>query len=596
MSKYNDLVNIIESLRNEAPQEYKRYHPKEGDVDANRKSLSRTYLHLFLKVKFGLVDFNSRERYITDDPGDAGIDAYYIDKDNKVLYFLQSKFRHTNDNFENKDIALEELLSMDITRILDGEIEDDKGHPYNAKIQELVNELSEISDTPRYDIEVIVLANVKDSLKSKVKRIIGGFKVEIYNNQRVYNELVFPLVSGTYYNTKEIKITLNVEKESAGHRIQYYPKTEFGDCTVNLLYVPTLEIAKILSKFKNSILRFNPRSYLELVRGSVNEKIASSIYDIKTNEFALFNNGITMLSDETIYSDKVGKKNKAEVVVTNPQIINGGQTAYTLSLILESCKTDLDFNVFEGKEVLLKIISFNDEESRRSNSEKLKLIEEISVATNQQSPVYEADRRANDRIQVQLQELIFKDFGLYYERKKGEFGDGLSKKYISRNQLIDRETFLRICLSVKGEPSRGRSASAYKLFEKKIFDSIIADETNYRKYVYAYLAYVKIFEIKSESVNVLNLARYSVACVVAQRYCEDLPLGNFEESVKVNLQEVISEWPNFEKYVRTKKLNRDYYFKEVFDKETGEKTIETNWAAYYKGRTLNNDLKEYFGY
>lgn len=180
--------------------------------------------------------------------------------------------------------------------------------------------------------------------------------------------------------------------------------------------------------------------------------------------------------------------------------------------------------------------------------------------------------------------------------KKGEFGDGLSKKYISRNQLIDRETFLRICLSVKGEPSRGRSASAYKLFEKKIFDSIIADETNYRKYVYAYLAYVKISEIKSESVNVLNLARYSVACVVAQRYCEDLPLGNFEESVKVNLQEVISEWPNFEKYVRTKKLNRDYYFKEVFDKETGEKTIETNWAAYYKGRTLNNDLKEYFGY
>lgn len=263
---------------------------------------------------------------------------------------------------------------------------------------------------------------------------------------------------------------------------------------------------------------------------------------------------------------------------------------------MESCKTDLDLKVFEGKEVLLKIISFNDEESRRSNSEKLKLIEEISVATNQQSPVYEADRRANDRIQVQLQELIFRDFGLYYERKKGEFGDGLSRKYISRNQLIDRETFLRICLSVKGEPSRGRSASAYKLFEKKTFDSIIADETNYRKYVYAYLAYVKISEIKSESVNVLNLARYSVACVVAQRYCEDLPLGNFEESVKVNLQEVISEWPNFEKYVRTKKLNRDYYFKEVFDKETGEKTIETNWTAYYKGRTLNNDLKEYFGY
>lgn len=594
MSKYNDLVNIIDSLRKEAPLSYKRYYPKNTDVNGYRKALSRTYIHLYLKVKFGLVDFESREQYITDDPGDAGIDAYYIDKENKKLYFLQSKFRHTNDNFENKEIELEELLAMDITRVLDGEKTDENGNSYNSKILKLEQELADISDVPRYKPVVVVLANVKDSLKAKIKKVTGGYSAEIYNNQRVYNELVFPLVSGTYYNTKEIKITLNVDKESAGHRIQYYPKTEYGDCTVNLLYVPTLEIAKILSKFKNSILRFNPRSYLELTRGSVNEKIASSIRNIKTNEFALFNNGITMLSDETIYSDKVGKKNKAEVVVTNPQIINGGQTAYTLSLIYESCKADADLNVFSGKEVLLKIISFNAEETKRSTSEKLKLIEEISVATNQQSPVYEADRRANDRIQVQLQELIFRDFGLYYERKKGEFGDGLAKKYISRNQLIDREIFLRICLSVNGEPSRGRSASAYKLFDKKIFDSIIADESNYRRYVYAYLAYCKITDFSSISSNVVNLARYSIACVVSHCYDENLPLDKFEESIMQNLKKTIDEWPKFEKHVRTTDVNRNYYFKEVYDKATGEKTIETNWAAYYKGRTLNEDLKNYF--
>lgn len=48
MSKYNDLVKIIESLRKEAPLDHKRYHPKESDVDGYRKALSRTYLHLFL--------------------------------------------------------------------------------------------------------------------------------------------------------------------------------------------------------------------------------------------------------------------------------------------------------------------------------------------------------------------------------------------------------------------------------------------------------------------------------------------------------------------------------------------------------------------
>lgn len=594
MSKYQDLVNVVESLRKEAPVSFKRYYPREGDSDGRKKALSRAYLHLFLKVKFGLIDFESREEYITDDPGDAGIDAYYIDKENKTFYFIQSKFRHTNDNFENKEIELEELLAMDISRVLEGENADENGNMYNSKVQAMIGQISAISDSPRYNIVVVVLANLKTSLKNKIKRITGGYAVELYNNQRVYDELVFPLVCGTYYNANEIQITINVDKESAGHRIQYYPTTEYGECTVNLLYVPTLEIAKILSKFKNSILRFNPRSYLELVRGSVNEKIAYSINNIRTNEFALFNNGITMLSDETIYSDKVAKKSKAEIVITNPQIINGGQTAYTLSIIYENCKANGDYGVFDGKEVLLKIISFNEGETEETSSEKLKLIEDISVATNQQSPVYEADRRANDRIQVKLQELIYRDFGLYYERKKGEFGDGLSKKYINRNQLIDREIFLRICLAVNDEPARGRAASASKLFEKNTFDSIIANEFNYRKYVYAYLAYCRITDFPTESANVANLARYSVACVISHKFNEDLPLNQYEESISTNLTKIIGDWPIFEKYVRNTDQNKQYYFKEIFDRETGEKTIETNWAAYYKGRTLNMDLKTYF--
>ena len=52
MSKYNDLVNIIDSLRNEAPAEYKRYRPETGDTDALMQARSRAFIHLFLKVKF----------------------------------------------------------------------------------------------------------------------------------------------------------------------------------------------------------------------------------------------------------------------------------------------------------------------------------------------------------------------------------------------------------------------------------------------------------------------------------------------------------------------------------------------------------------
>lgn len=594
MSKYDDLVNILDVLRNEAPKENKRYYPDPNDLEKVNQARSRAFIHLFLKVKFGMTEFTEREELITDGPSDGGIDGYFIDKNAKTLYFIQSKFRTTDANFKNKEIALEELLAMDITRVMQGENEDENANQYNGKIQGLIRYINEISDMPNWNTKVVLLANVKQTLYPKLKRLTGGYAVDVYSHDRVYAELVFPIVSGTYFNIRELKISISVDKNSSGHRIQYYPKTKYGECTVNALYVPTLEMARILSKYKNSILKFNPRSYLELQKGSVNAKIANSIENIETNEFALFNNGITMLSDETRYSDTVGKRNTAEVLVTNPQIINGGQTAYTLSILYERHQKDNTLSIFDEKEVLLKIISFN--ESEGSVSDKLKLIEDISIATNQQSAVNEADRRANDKVQVRLQNLIFTDFGLYYERKRGEFGDGIRRKYIDRKKIIDREQFLRICLAVEDDPVSARSKSMKRLFEKRVFDTILPDDLDYRRCMYAYLAFERIPNFRSTSSNVKNLARYAIACVVSHRYHEHINPSDFKESIDRELTDIISRWEDFEKSIRLDDTNKKYYFREVYDQATGEKTIEMNWGAYYKGRTLNNDLKRYFGF
>ena len=60
------------------------------------------------------------------------------------------------------------------------------------------------------------------------------------------------------------------------------------------------------------------------------------------------------------------------------------------------------------------------------------------------------------------------------------------------------------------------------------------------------------------------------------------------------VREIVDEWKHFEDYVRLDEDNKKYYFNEMFDKETGDKMIETDWAGYYKGRTLHRDLKNYF--
>lgn len=596
MEKYNDLLNIVDKLRLEAPSNYKRYHPSEGEIGILENARARSFIHLFLKVKFGLTEFSDRENHITDDTNDGGIDAYYIDEENKILYFIQSKFRNSDFNFENKEITFEELLSMDIKRIVEGEENYENGTPYNGKILNFIKSLQAISDLPKYNYEIILLANVKNELKSKLNRITGGYPVDIYNFDRVYSELVFPLISGSFYNVKELKITINVDRNSAGHRIQYYPVTRYADCTVNALFVPTIEIARILSKYKNSILKFNPRSYLDLVTGSVNEKIAKSITELNTNEFALFNNGITMLSDDTVYSDKVGKKNKAEVLITNPQIINGGQTAYTLSLLYDKFIKNDTLHFFDNKEVLLKIISFNADENLSINflADKLKLIEEISIATNQQSTVTEADRRANDKVQIELQEKIYSDFGLFYERKRGEFGDGIRSGYIDRYKIIDREHFLRICLASQNNPVAARAGSINNFFIKSNFDGILPNSDNYRNYIYALKAYEIILRYAPPNSNSRNLGRYAITCIVSNKFDKLLPLEKYEETIDGQVKSTIALWSSFEDFVRQDNDNKLYYFKEIFDKESGDKIIETNWTAYYKGRTILRDIKKYF--
>ena len=144
----------------------------------------------------------------------------------------------------------------------------------------------------------------------------------------------------------------------------------------------------------------------------------------------------------------IGQKDKGQLIITAPQIINGGQTAYTLSRLYEDYVITSDEknkkpNIFENKEVLLKVITFHPQDLS-SPSEYLDLIEAISKATNQQSEVNEADRRSNEQIQIDLQKYLFERYGWFYERKRGEYADGVRAGYINRSQIVNREDFLRL--------------------------------------------------------------------------------------------------------------------------------------------------------
>jgi hypothetical protein len=493
--QFTTLVTCLDTLRRDAPQSYKSYHPGEEDYQGLCHARSLAFIHLLLKVRFGIVDFLERHKLITDGSQDGGIDAYFIDIDRKKLFLIQSKLRSTSESFEQKTMDANDLIKMEVSRVTKGEQTDSRGVAFNSKIAAFQAALRQIRDIAKYDYVVIFLGDVYNYSDDQTRKLIDNCTYEKYDAKLAYEKLLFPLTTGTYFDPDEIIIRLDLAKKESS-RLKQMVDTDFGQFNVTAVFVPTSEIGRVMSKYKNAILKFNPRNFLSLQKKSVNANIRRSIVEQDKNNFALLNNGITILADNMNISESTGVQNVGQLILTKPQILNGGQTAFTLSTIYEEFLGKQQ-DPLADKEVLIKIITPSSEASVA----RPEFIELISNATNQQNEVSEADRRSNHEIQLLLQSRIFAEYGYFYERKAGEFHDGLAQGLIDKNLVIDRLDFIKAYWAYIGEPAAARRTSEHNIFREETFYRILSDTSKYVEMFFAFLMFKILNEEESKFPN-----------------------------------------------------------------------------------------------
>lgn len=439
---------------------------------------------------------------------------------------------------------------MDVGRISSGEQLDERGVPYSGKIKRLMREISEIEDVGRYKYHVTIIANTPEISNNLLRNLAGGFPVEIFNADRCFSELVFPVLTGTYFQKENLGILIDLSNKNAGAKISYEVTTAQGSCDITVLFVPTLEIARTMFKYKNAILKYNPRSYLEFAGQAVNNSIRETIIANAYNEFALLNNGITMLSDETSINEKIGQKNKAQLFLRNPQIINGGQTAYTLSRIYEEQHKNSDA-IFSGKEVLLKVITLT---TTAQPSDQTNLIDRISTATNQQTAVTNSDRHSNDEDFLELQKSIFERYGILFERKRGEFSDGVRDGYLTRDQILDRNAFAKIYFAANDELDEAVSRRA--ILKIRDASQIAADNSRLDHFCFGYYTYKALGRPSLQKANVGAVAKISLFTKLY--YSDDL--SQAERIANENIMAFNLKWDELLKdaNLKKKKLVRHY--------------------------------------
>jgi hypothetical protein len=585
---YTYLTNVLDALCLQAPRELKIYHPDSADIEGINQARSRAYIHLYLMSHFGLVHFADRESLVTDGTMDGGIDGYYIDRERRVINFIQSKFRTNRDNFEAREIRFEEILAMDVNRVLTGDLSAENGTAYSGKIRDMVRQIQAIDDIGRYNNQVILLANIKPVSRDKLMRLTGGFNVEVVDHGLSYSDLLFPVLTGTFYDSENLYIQLNLSNKQSGAKIDYGVTTKVGPVQITVVFVPTLEIARMMQKYRNSILKFNPRCFLDLAESAINVDIAESITARQTNEFALFNNGITMLSDDTVINEKIGYKDRAQLAIRNPQILNGGQSAFALFRILQDYGLESE-KLFTDKEVLLKIITMNRD--KISASDRLALIEEISSATNKQNAVTYADRRSNDLVQLDIQKQFFAEHGVLYERKRGEFADAVNQQYIGPGDVLPRPELLRISRAIAGDLTKKQSGRKY-FYTSEYYDRHFRVE-DVPDYYLGFIILRELQEIRS------NPKESSLSSREALRHGPYLLLFVFHRYVKVaHIQEAevaatvhscLSRWIEFCNYAIEQEHNRQFYYDKT-DKVTGQVRQVFSYPNYYKSEIVVSDL------
>jgi hypothetical protein len=203
---------------------------------------------------------------------------------------------------------------MEVARISKGEATDSNGQSFSPRIAALQKKIREIRDIALYDWRVVLLANLHRVNDEQVRRLIDNMEYEVLDYQRTYHELVFPLTTGTYFRPNEILITINLGAKTQPQLSQEV-NTPLGPCKVRMIFVPIAEVAKVTAKYKNSLLRYNPRNYLSLQHNEVNKSIRDTVLNTTQNEFSLRNNGITILAEYSSMTDRTGVSGEGQLII-----------------------------------------------------------------------------------------------------------------------------------------------------------------------------------------------------------------------------------------------------------------------------------------
>lgn len=515
------LGAIVEQIRDQAKEEI-------GIFDDNRlKSLS----FVFLCVKT-MLDLSDEETFdcLTEGSGDFGVDAIHLSEEYDgefTVTLFQGKYKHNiegNSNFEESAII---LMVRAIQTLFNPS--SPLGH-VNLRLKTKVEEIrSLIRDGYIPQVRALACNNGLKWNESAEEEILRSNFGEQVSWEHVNHDRLVKILQ----STKTVNGTLKFSGDAIVE--------DFNYSRVFVGRIPAEEIAALIERHGERLLERNVRRYLGLQGNRVNEAIRDTLLGNDSNNFYFYNNGITLTCDNFSYN--AIQKGDYIVNVENLQIINGGQTCMTIFKTMKTMSAEKNPNEAFVLVRLYQLPSDNND-----------LVNRITFATNNQTPVDLYDLRSNDEIQRRL-ELDISQFDYKYIRNRTELR---GKKGVITPRLA-AEAILSVWLE---RPHQARSFF-FREYYAKLYDTIFTDDLNGAQVIIASTIFlISDKQRRKEPEKGPTLVGYASSFIAMQmgKYLlsdmgcssKDITHKRFQEAMQL-----------------IEKNSEDYYFRAIADIEKG---------------------------
>lgn len=380
---------------------------------------------------------------------DYGLDGFHFDPDKKNLYLFQFKYSKSHGQFKS---SMQRLIDEGMEAIF---FNPQKADPQKNQVllqlrscmlenREAIKQVcmrfvftgdpSEADNSP-------VLDHLREDLENKkflIDKFFDGRQVSFLVEFRSATGKIGITEDHTRARVYKLLLTDLIERDG--------PDGE-------LMHVGFIRLTDLHAMFRDMGPRFlerNIRFGLEMDR-PVNRALSRALKQIVSDGesplvFAFNHNGITLAAEHL-------EKIDGSYHITSPRLLNGAQTVTTFDKFLKA--NDENPALKQRQEglgeirVLCKIIT-------KSTSD---FITSVTINNNRQNPVEPWNLRANDLIQLQLQEKFKDDLGIFYERQENSFAalDNLEEEGIVEIKPIQIRPLAQTFLITDGEVDKTQS-------------------------------------------------------------------------------------------------------------------------------------------